>query len=60
MGAGFGANVQYVVRLGDDIEVVFDHDNRAAFIDEAVEDMDKLGDIVGMEADGGFLQHIEG
>jgi hypothetical protein len=33
LGASFGADVEDVVGFGDDIEVVFDHDDGAAFID---------------------------
>ena len=59
MGACFGADIEDVVGFGDHIEVVLDDDNGAAFVNEAVEDMDELGDVVGVESDGRFLEHIE-
>jgi hypothetical protein len=37
-----------VVGFCDDIKVVFDDDDGAAFVHEAVEDMDELGDIMGV------------
>ena len=59
LGACFGADVEDMVCFGDDIEVVLDDDNGAAFVDEAVEDMDELRDIVCVKADGRLLEHIE-
>ena len=38
--AGFGADVQDVVGFGDDVEVVLDHDDGAAFVDQPVEDLE--------------------
>ena len=53
--AGFGADVDEVVGLGHDAGVVFYDDDGVTFIDEAVEDIDEFVDVLGVEADGGFL-----
>ena len=39
--------------------MVFDDDDGVAFVDEAVEDVDEAGDILLVEADGGFFDEVE-
>ena len=36
LGAGFGADIEDVVGFGDDVKVVFDDNDGAALVDEAV------------------------
>ena len=58
--AGAGAEVEDFVGIGDDIEVVLDEDEGVAALDEFVEDGEELDDVVAMEADGGFVEEVEG
>ena len=57
--AGFGADVDDVVGFGGEVHVVFDDDDGVAFVDEAVEDVGEAGDVLLVEADGGFLDEVE-
>ena len=57
--AGSGADVQYVVGFGYDIEMVFDHDDGATFVYETVEDVYEARDVGGVEADGRLFQDVE-
>lgn len=57
--AGFGADVDEVVGLGEDVGVVLDDDDGVAFVDEAVKEVDEAGHVGGVEADGGFLDEVE-
>lgn len=59
VGAGFRAEVDDVVGLGSEVHVVFDDDDGVSFIDEAVEDVGEAGDVLLVEADGGFLDEVE-
>lgn len=58
--AGFGAHIENPVRGLDHIEIVFDDDDRIADIDQAVEDLEKFGDIFEVESSGGFIEEVEG
>jgi len=58
-GAGFGADVDEVVGFGEDVGVVLGDDDGVAFIDEAVEDVDKAFHVGHVEADGGFFDEVE-
>src|SRR5204862_7724711 len=40
--AAFRAEVEDPVRLGDDVEVVLDHQHRMTSVDQAAEDVDQL------------------
>lgn len=59
IGTGFGAEVDEVVRLGGEVHVVLDDDDGVAFIDQAMEDVGEAGDVLLVEADGGFLDEVE-
>ena len=50
-GSGHGADIDDVVSFRDDVEVVFDHDDRSSLVHEAVEDRDELCDVVGIMED---------
>jgi len=57
-GAGFGADIDDVIGVGDDAEVVFDDDDGVTIVDEAMEDFEEFGDVGHVEADGGLLEEI--
>ena len=59
-GAAFGAHVDDPVGGLDDVEVVLDDEERAAAVDELAEGGEELGDIVEVEAGGGFVEDVEG
>jgi hypothetical protein len=46
-GAGAGAEVDHPIGVGDDIEVVLDHDHRASAVDEAVEQPEQVAHVAG-------------
>lgn len=56
----FRTDVDEVVGVGDDVEVVFDGDDGIPFLDEAVQDVEELGDVGEMESGRRFVQNIEG
>ena len=58
--AAFGAHVDDVVGVADDVEVVLDDDDGVAEVGEAVEDFEELADVVEVEAGGGLVEEIEG
>ena len=58
--AAFGAEVEDVVGVADDVEVVLDDDDGVAEVGEAVEDFEELADVVEVEAGGGLVEEIEG
>lgn len=55
-GAAFRAEIKEPVRLGDEVEIVFDDDDGVAGIDEALEDFDQTADVLEVQADGGFFE----
>ncbi len=58
--AAFGAEVEDVVGVADDVEVVLDDDDGVAEVGEAVEDFEELADVVEVEAGGGLVEEVEG
>ena len=58
--AAFGAHVEDVVGVADDVEVVLDDDDGVAEVGEAVEDFEELADVVEVEAGGGLVEEVEG
>ena len=56
--AAFRAKVDDVVGDFDDIEIVFDDENRVALVAERLEDFQQLLDVGDMEAGGRFVQYI--
>ena len=57
--AGFGADVDDVIRGFDDVEIVFNDDDGVAEIGESVENGDELIHVIGMEACGWFVENKE-
>src|SRR5690606_34405947 len=43
----------------DDLEIVLDHDDRIALIDEFVEHFEQLGDVVKVQAGRWLIQDVE-
>ena len=58
--AAFGAEVEDVVGVADDVEVVLDDDDGVAEVGEAVQDFEELADVVEVEAGGGLVEEVEG
>ena len=58
--AAFGAEVEDVVGVADDVEIVLDDDDGVAEIGEPVEDFEQLADVVEVEAGGGLVEQVEG
>lgn len=57
--SAFGTDFNYVVGLGDAVEMVLDEDDGVPLIDEAVEQVVEAFNIAAMEADGGFFEEVE-
>src|ERR1051325_3394769 len=57
--AALRAEVDDPVGLGDDVEVVLDHDRGVAGVDEAVQDADQLFHVGHVQADGGLVEDVE-
>src|SRR5690606_12969370 len=58
-GAADGAEFDDVVGFGKDIEVVLDHDDGVALVDERVEDADQFFAVAEMQTDGRLLEQVE-
>ena len=58
--AAFGAEVDDPVGTFHDLEVVLDDNDAVSLVHEAVEDFDEKGDIVEVEAGGGFVEDEKG
>ena len=56
--AAFRTKVDDVVGDFDDVEIVFDDENRVALVAERLEDFQQLLDVGDMEAGGRFVQYI--
>lgn len=54
------AHVDDIIGISNDIEVMFDHDNGCAAIDEMSEYREECCDIEGMQADGRFVEYEYG
>src|ERR1700722_8348597 len=55
--AAFGAEVDDPVRLGDEVKIMFDDDDRMAGIDETLEDTDKAADVGNVQSDGRLFKN---
>ena len=51
--------INYPVGFGNHIEVMLDHHHAVAAVDEAVQDVDQFFDIGHVQADGGFVEHLQ-
>ena len=57
--AALRAEVYHPVGLGDDVEVVLDHDDRVAGVDQPVQHARQLLDVGHVQADGRLVEHVE-
>ena len=55
-----GAEVDEVVGGAEDVEVMLDDDDGVSFAHKGLEDGEEFGDVVGVKADGGFVEEVEG
>src|SRR5229473_1165486 len=58
--AAFGAEVDHPVGGLDDVEVVLDHDDRVAGLDQPGEHAEQLADVLEVQAGGGLVEHVDG
>ena len=59
-GAALRPKIDDPIRLGHDVEVVLDHDHAVAGVHQPLQHLDEFLDVGHVQADGGFVQHIEG
>ena len=57
--AGAGAEVEEMVGGADDVGVVLDDEDGVAEVAEVLHDADEFGGVAGVEADAGFVEHVE-
>ena len=57
--AAFGAHVDHPVGRFDHIQLMFNHNDSIAQIDQPLEHVQKPLDVVEMQAGGGFVQDVE-
>ena len=58
--AGAGTEVEEVVGGADDVGVVLDDEDGVAEVAQVLHDADELGGVAGVQADGGFVEDVEG
>ena len=58
--AAFGTEVDNPVGRLDDIEIVLDHNDRVAQIDETIENAEQLADVVEMQTRGRLIEDVHG
>ena len=58
--SGSGTEVEEVVGGADDVGVVLDDEDGVAEVAELFHDVDELGGVAGVEADGWFVEDVEG
>ena len=57
--ATLGSDVDDGIRIGDDIEIVFDHENRVPLLDESIEDIEEFLNIRKMKPCCWLIENIE-
>ena len=55
-----GPHVDHPVGALDDIEVVLDDDHRVALVHQPLDDQEKLGDVLEVQARGGLVEDVDG
>ena len=58
--ATFGSKVDDVVGGFDNVEIVFDDDNRVAQRDEPLQNVEQLMYVLKMKTGGGLVEHVDG
>src|SRR5439155_20020960 len=51
--------INHKIRVSDDVEIVFDHNNRITCIHQMVEHLQKFLDVIEMKSSGGLVQNVE-
>ena len=51
--------INHKIRVFDDVEIVFDHNNRITCIHQMVEQLQKFLDVIEMKSGGGLVQNVE-
>ena len=54
--AGFGPQIHHPIGLGNEIEVVLDHQHRMPGVHQTLQHLDQASDIAGMKPNGGLFQ----
>ncbi len=57
--AGFGADVDDPIGGFDDVEVVLDHDDRVAQVDEPIEHFEQFGEVVEVQTGRRFVEQVQ-
>jgi len=57
---GIGAKIDYPVGAFDDVQVMLDHDERVAFVDEALKNIQKQPNIIEVQACSRFVEQEQG
>ena len=60
LSAAFWSEVDKPIGMADDFEVVFDDEEAGALFNELFEGVEEAGDVVEVEAGGGFVEQVEG
>src|SRR5205809_10272 len=58
-GAALRAQVDQMVRAADHVQVVFDHDNRVALVDQPVQDVQELTGVLEVQAGRGLIEEVK-
>ncbi len=58
--ATFGTQVDDMISDFDDVKIVFDDDDGIAFVNQPVQSLNQFGHIVGVQANGWFVENIDG
>gem|GEM_PF-5215710 len=59
LGAGLGADIDYVVGRFDHFDIVLDDNEGVSGLDQAVENAEEPGDVVEVESGGRFVEEKE-
>src|SRR4051812_10218327 len=57
--AAFGTELDDVISRLDDVEIVLDHDNCVAAVDETVHQMQQLGDVIEVQTGGRLVEDVQ-
>ena len=58
--AAFWAEINNVIRLADDLQVVFHYHYRISLIHQRLQDMQEFLDVCQVQPSGGFIEEVEG
>ena len=52
-------NLDHMIRIPDQVQMMFDHEDCMTFVDEAVKEFDETFDVTEVKADGRFFEYVE-